>query len=162
MSRAVFPGSFDPVTRGHMDLISRACKLFDELVIGVLINSGKSPLFSLEERVEQLKLLTETMDNVTVASFDGLLVDFVDQIKADVIVRGLRTPQDFEYELPLAQANHKLNGRADTVFLATEPGYSYISSSAVKELLRYQGDISLFVPSQVEQRIKEKLMSEGR
>ena len=162
MSRAVFPGSFDPVTRGHMDLISRACKLFDELVIGVLINSGKSPLFSLEERVEQLKLLTETMDNVTVASFDGLLVDFVDQIKADVIVRGLRTPQDFEYELPLAQANHKLKGRADTVFLATEPGYSYISSSAVKELLRYQGDISLFVPSQVEQRIKEKLMSEGR
>lgn len=146
MSIAVFPGSFDPVTKGHVDLIYRASKMFDTLVLGVLINSSKKPLLTLEERVELLGEVTEKMPNVRVEAFEGLLVDFVDKCDADVIVRGLRIANDFEYELPLAQANYKLNGRADTVFLATSPQYSYVSSSAVKELMRYNADISDFVP----------------
>ena len=146
MSTAVFPGSFDPVTKGHMDLIYRASKMFDALVLGVLINSSKKPLLTVEERVRLLKEVTKDLKNVEVEAFDGLLVDFVDRCDADVIVRGLRTSNDFEYELPLAQANYKLNGRADTIFLATSPQYSYVSSSAVKELMRYNADISGYVP----------------
>ncbi len=146
MSTAVFPGSFDPVTKGHMDLIYRASKMFDALVLGVLINSSKQPLLTLEERVKLLGEVTNKMPNVRVEAFEGLLVDFVDKCDADAIVRGLRSAGDFEYELPLAQANYKLNGRADTIFLATSPQYSYVSSSAVKELMRYNADISDFVP----------------
>lgn len=157
MSTAVFPGSFDPVTTGHMDLIRRAAEIFDHLVIGVLVNSAKQPLFTIEERVDMLRELVAEIPNVTVKSFGGLLADFVENEKAGAIVRGLRTSVDFEYELPLAQANYKLYHKADTVFLATAPEYSYISSSAVKELVRYQGDISRMVPRLVEQRIQEKL-----
>ena len=146
MSTAVFPGSFDPVTKGHMDLIYRASKMFDALVLGVLINSSKQPLLTLEERVKLLGEVTNKMPNVRVEAFEGLLVDFVNKCDADAIVRGLRSAGDFEYELPLAQANYKLNGRADTIFLATSPQYSYVSSSAVKELMRYNSDISDFVP----------------
>ena len=146
MSTAVFPGSFDPVTKGHMDLIYRASKMFDALVLGVLINSSKQPLLTLEERVKLLGEVTNKMPNVRVEAFEGLLVDFVNKCDADAIVRGLRTSNDFEYELPLAQANYKLNGRADTIFLATSPQYSYVSSSAVKELMRYNADISGYVP----------------
>lgn len=146
MSTAVFPGSFDPVTKGHMDLICRASKMFDTLILGVLINSSKQPFLTLEERVKLLGEVTDKMPNVRVEAFEGLLVDFVDKCDADAIVRGLRNAGDFEYELPLAQANYKLNGRADTIFLATSPQYSYVSSSAVKELMRYNADISDFVP----------------
>ncbi len=146
MSTAVFPGSFDPVTKGHMDLIYRASKMFDALVLGVLINSSKQPLLTLEERVKLLGEVTNKMPNVRVEAFEGLLVDFVNKCDADAIVRGLRSAGDFEYELPLAQANYRLNGRADTIFLATSPQYSYVSSSAVKELMRYNADISDFVP----------------
>ena len=146
MKTAVFPGSFDPVTSGHLDLIKRASKMFDRLILGVLINSSKKPLLTVEERVRLLKEVTKDLKNVEVEAFDGLLVDFVDRCDADVIVRGLRTSNDFEYELPLAQANYKLNGRADTIFLATSPQYSYVSSSAVKELMRYNADISGYVP----------------
>lgn len=146
MSTAVFPGSFDPVTKGHMDLIYRASKMFDALVLGVLINSSKQPLLTLEERVKLLGEVTNKMPNVRVEAFEGLLVDFVNKCDADAIVRGLRSAGDFEYELPLAQVNYKLNGRADTIFLATSPQYSYVSSSAVKELMRYNADISDFVP----------------
>lgn len=153
MSKAVFPGSFDPVTNGHLDLIKRASKIFDRLVVGVLINSAKIPLFSVEERVEMLEKLTSEFGNVTVQSFDGLLVDFVKMTGSDVIVRGLRTSQDFEYELPLAQTNYKLSDGTDTIFLATSPEHSYISSSAVKELLRYNADISDMVPAQVYKRL---------
>lgn len=153
MSKAVFPGSFDPVTNGHLDLIKRASKIFDRLVVGVLINSAKKPLFSVEERVEMLEELTSEFGNVTVQSFDGLLVDFVKMTDSDVIVRGLRTSQDFEYELPLAQTNYKLSDGTDTIFLATAPEHSYISSSAVKELLRYSADISDMVPAQVYKRL---------
>lgn len=157
MSTAVFPGSFDPVTTGHMDLIRRAAGMFDSLVLGVLINSAKKPFFTLEERVEMLQELTAEFPNVSVKSFDGLLVDFVEKEQAQVIVRGLRTSVDFEYELPLAQANYKLNRKADTVFLATAPEHSFISSSAVKELVRYGGDISMMVPESVKKRIQGKL-----
>ena len=146
MKTAVFPGSFDPVTSGHLDLIKRASKMFDRLILGVLINSSKKPLLTVKERVRLLKEVTKDLKNVEVEAFDGLLVDFVDRCDADVIVRGLRTSNDFEYELPLAQANYKLNGRADTIFLATSPQYSYVSSSAVKELMRYNADISGYVP----------------
>lgn len=149
MSIAVFPGSFDPVTVGHMDLIRRAAGMFDRLVLGILINSAKKPLLPVEERVRMLQELTGEMENVFVKSFDGLLVDFVEQEQANVIVRGLRTQGDFEYELPLAQANYKLNQHADTVFLATAPEHSYISSHAVKELINYHGDISGMVPETV-------------
>lgn len=157
MSIAVFPGSFDPVTTGHMDLIRRAARMFDRLVLGVLINSAKQPLFTVEERVSMLQALTGDYDNISVKSFSGLLVDFVEQEKADAIVRGLRTSIDFEYELPLAQANYKLHPKADTIFLATAPEYSYVSSSAVKELVRYQGDISGMVPDLVNKKIQEKV-----
>lgn len=155
MSTAVFPGSFDPVTTGHVDLIRRASRMFDRLVVGVLVNSAKQPLFSKEERVAMLREITADQDNIEVSSFEGLLVDFVKEQHADAIVRGLRTPGDFEYELPLAQANHKLFVQADTIFLASAPEYSYISSSAVRELLRYQADISGYVPETVLRYMRE-------
>lgn len=155
MSIAVFPGSFDPVTLGHMDLIRRAAKMFDRLVIGVLINSAKRPLCTVEERIEMLEQLVKDLPGVTVQSFDGLLADFVREISADVVVRGLRTAADFEYELPLAQANYRLNSDADTVFLATAPEHSYISSSGVKEILRYHGDINGMVPEIVAERLQK-------
>ena len=139
MKTAVFPGSFDPVTSGHLDLIKRASKMFDRLILGVLINSSKKPLLTVEERVRLLKEVTKDLKNVEVEAFDGLLVDFVDRCDADVIVRGLRTSNDFEYELPLAQANYKLNESADTIFLATSPEYSYVSLSGFvpEEALKY-------------------------
>lgn len=155
MSTAVFPGSFDPVTTGHVDLIRRASRMFDRLVVGVLVNSAKQPLFSKEERVAMLREITANQDNIEVSSFEGLLVDFVKEQHADAIVRGLRTPGDFEYELPLAQANHKLSVQADTIFLASAPEYSYISSSAVREFLRYQADISGYVPETVLRYMRE-------
>ena len=155
MSTAVFPGSFDPVTMRHVDLIRRASRMFDRLVVGVLVNSAKQPLFSKEERVAMLREITADQDNIEVSSFEGLLVDFVKEQHADAIVRGLRTPGDFEYELPLAQANHKLSVQADTIFLASAPEYSYISSSAVRELLRYQADISGYVPETVLRYMRE-------
>lgn len=155
MSTAVFPGSFDPVTTGHVDLIRRASRMFDRLVVGVLVNSAKQPLFSKEERLAMLREITANQDNIEVSSFEGLLVDFVKEQHADAIVRGLRTPGDFEYELPLAQANHKLSVQADTIFLASAPEYSYISSSAVRELLRYQADISGYVPETVLRYMRE-------
>ncbi len=148
MKTAVFPGSFDPVTKGHKDLIYRASNMFDTLIIGVLTNSSKQPLLTVKDRVRLIEEVVSDMSNVRVESFEGLLVDFVDKCNADVIVRGLRTAQDFEYELPLAQANYRLNCNADTVFLATSPEYSYVSSSAVKELIRYNADISDFVPKE--------------
>lgn len=157
MKIAVFPGSFDPVTTGHMDLIIRSAGMFDKLILGVLVNPGKVPLFSLEERVKMLEELTAGLENVSVKSFEGLLVDFVEQEQADMIVRGLRTAQDFEYELPLAQANYKLSKRADTLFLATAPEYSYISSSGVKEIYRFGGNIKGMVPDLIYKKLYERI-----
>ena len=156
MATAVFPGSFDPVTIGHMDLIKRALAIFDKLVIGVLANSAKNPFFTEEERVYMLKELTKDMPGTEVIQFNGLLVDFVKETKADAVIRGIRNSIDFEYELPLAQANYKLDYKADTIFLATLPEHSYISSSALRELVRYKGDIKGFVPDVVYQFIVQK------
>ncbi len=156
MKTAIFPGSFDPVTTGHLDLIKRASCMFDRLIVAILVNSAKVPFCTLEERVEMLKSVTGDMDNVTIETFDGLLADFVDKMHADVIVRGIRNSVDFEYELPLAQANYKLNEKADTVFLATSPEYSYVSSSAVRELMRYNANIDNLVPKAVKDILIKK------
>lgn len=156
MSKAIFPGSFDPVTVGHMDLIQRAARMFDELVIGVLVNVSKTPLGTIEERVALLQELVQDMPGVTVQPFEGLLVDFVQETGAVAVVRGLRTAVDFEYELPLAQSNRHLNTQADTIFLATAPEHSYISSSGVKEILAFHGDVRGMVPESVYQWLQTK------
>jgi pantetheine-phosphate adenylyltransferase len=156
MKRAIYPGSFDPVTFGHLDIIKRAAGIVDELVIGVLCNSQKNSLFSLEERVSMIKEMTKEFPNVTVASFDGLLVDFMKEIDATIIVRGLRAVTDFEYELQIAQANHVQDSRVETIFLTTDLRYSYLSSTIVREYASYGGDISKFVPECFIQRIYDK------
>ena len=156
MKRAIYPGSFDPLTLGHLDMIKRSAKIVDELVIGVLNNSAKNSLFSLDERVSMIKEMTESMPNVTVASFDGLLVDYMKEINATIIVRGLRAVTDFAYELQIAQTNHVENPEVETIFLTTSLQYSYLSSTIVKEFASYGGDISKFVPARFIDRIYEK------
>ena len=156
MKRAIYPGSFDPVTLGHMDIISRAAKVVDELIVAVLINSAKKPLFSVEERVSMLEEITRDIPNVKVKSFDGLLVEYAESEKADFIVRGLRAVTDFEYELQIAQSNHIVNPRVDTLFLTTSLEYAYLSSTIVREIASYGGDISHFVPEQLMERIYTK------
>lgn len=156
MKKAIYPGSFDPLTLGHVDIIRRASQIVDELVVGVLNNSAKNSLFSLEERVSMIKETTDSMPNVTVASFDGLLVDYMDEIGATIIVRGLRAVTDFEYELQIAQTNHVENPNVETIFLTTSLQYSYLSSTIVKEFASYGGDISKFVPTQFIDRIYDK------
>ncbi len=157
MKRAVYPGSFDPVTKGHIDIICRAAALVDELVVGVLNNNEKSPLFSAEERVKMLKDVTVDIPNVRVESFSGLSVDFVRKCDASFIVRGLRAVTDFEYELQMAQTNRSIDGDIDTLFFTTALNYAYISSTIVKEVASYGGDISGFVPPPVARRVYEKL-----
>lgn len=156
MKRAIYPGSFDPLTLGHVDMIERSAKIVDELVVGVLNNSAKNSLFSLEERVSMIKEMTASMPNVTVASFDGLLVDYMKEIDATIIVRGLRAVTDFEYELQIAQTNHVQNANVETIFLTTNLKYSYLSSTIVKEFASYGGDISNFVPACFIDRIYAK------
>ena len=156
MKRAIYPGSFDPVTFGHLDVIERSSKITDELIIGVLNNSAKSPLFSVEERVTMLKEATRHIPHVRVESFNGLLVDFAIQSGANTIVRGLRAVTDFEYELQMSQINTALNSEIDTVFLTTRLQYAYLSSSIVKEVALMGGDISKFVPETVMKRVYEK------
>ena len=145
MATAIYPGSFDPVTNGHLDIIERASKIFDRLVIGVLNNKQKKPLFSSDERVKMLDRLTKHLDNVEVCSFEGLLIDFAHLKGANTIVRGLRAVTDFEYELQLAQTNKVIAPDIDTVFLTTNLKYSYLSSSIVKEIASFCGNISPFV-----------------
>ena len=156
MKKAIYPGSFDPLTLGHVDIIERSARIVDELVVGVLNNSAKNSLFSLEERVSMIKEMTEHLPNVTVASFDGLLVDYMKEIDATIIVRGLRAVTDFEYELQIAQTNHVENPDVETIFLTTSLQYSYLSSTIVKEFASYGGDISRFVPGQLIERIYAK------
>ena len=156
MKRAIYPGSFDPVTNGHVDIILRSSKIVDMLIVGVLNNSAKKSLFSVEERVSMLKELTKDLPNVEVTSFDGLLVDYMREIDASIIVRGLRAVTDFEYELQIAQTNHIENTDIETIFLTTNLQYSYLSSTIVKEFASYGGDISKFVPEQFVDRIYEK------
>lgn len=156
MTKAIYPGSFDPVTYGHLDIIKRSAELFDELYVGVLNNSAKSPLFSVEERVNMLKEATAGCSNIKVVSFQGLLVDFVKEIGASVVVRGLRAITDFEYELQLAQTNHVLYPEVDTMFLTAKLEYSYLSSTIVREVASLGGDISKFVPDEIAKRMYEK------
>ena len=161
MLRAVYPGSFDPVTFGHLDIITRSAKLVDELIVGVLVNNAKSPLFSVEERVKILEKTVENIPNVKVIPFEGLLVEFVRKMEAQMVVRGLRAITDFEYELQMAQTNHKLEPDLETIFLTTGLEYSYLSSSTVKEVAAFGGDISQFVPHIVIERMQEKMDKKG-
>lgn len=157
MRIAVYPGSFDPITNGHMDVIKRASKIYDKVVVGVLSNPSKNPLFTSSERVEMIKDETVGLDNVEVDSFSGLLVDFAKKHGATVIVKGLRTVADFEYEFQMALLNKALNDEIETLFMMTDSKYSYISSSMVKELAGFKGNLKGLVSSQIENRIKEKL-----
>ena len=156
MKKAIYPGSFDPLTLGHVDIIKRASNIVDELVVGVLNNSAKKPLFSLEERVSMIKEMTAHIPNVRVGCFEGLLVDYMKKINATIIIRGLRAVTDFEYELQIAQTNHVENPEVETIFLTTSLQYSYLSSTIVKEFASYGGDISKFVPAQFIDRIYAK------
>ena len=156
MKKAIYPGSFDPVTLGHLDIIKRSAALVDHLIVGVLNNSTKTPLFSVDERVNMLKEVTKDIPNVEILSFSGLLVDFAREHNVQAIIRGLRAVTDFEYELQIAQTNHIENTDIETIFLTTNLQYSYLSSTIVKEFASYGGDISKFVPEQFVDRIYEK------
>ena len=156
MLRAIYPGSFDPVTVGHVDIIKRSAAITDELIVGVLQNNKKSPLFSVEERVKMLVEVTKDIKNVKVVPFEGLLIDFAKEMDAKVIVRGLRAVTDFEYELQMAQTNRKLDSEIETLFLTTSLEYSYLSSSTVKEIAGFGGNVGQFVPEFVADKIKEK------
>ena len=157
MRKAVYPGSFDPVTYGHLDVIRRSSSLVDELIVGVLNNNTKTPLFSVEERVKILLEVTKDLPNVQIESFSGLSVEFANQSGAQFIVRGLRAITDFDYELQMAQTNRVLNPDIDTIFLTTSLEYAYLSSSTVKEVASYGGDISKLVPGAVVDRIYNKI-----
>ena len=154
--RAIYPGTFDPVTFGHLDIIHRSAKMVDELIVGVLNNKSKSPLFSPDERVEMLKEELKDMPNVKVIAFDGLLIDFAKAQKAGFVIRGLRAVTDFEYELQMALTNRTLDPEIDTIFLTTSLKFAYISSSTVKEVAAFHGDISKFVPKRIVKKVEKR------
>ncbi len=156
MKRGIYPGSFDPVTYGHIDIAQRASEIFDELIVAVLKNKSKTALFSIDERVNILQEVFKDLPNVRVISYEGLLVDCATSTGSGVIVRGLRAVTDFDYELQLAQTNRVLSGGVDTIFLTTSLKYAYLSSSTVREVASYGGDISRFVPPLVEKLTYEK------
>jgi len=154
--KAVCPGSFDPVTNGHLDIVSRASKLYDEVTVAVLVNKSKSSLFTLDERMEMVRETTAAYGNVVVESFGGLLVDFCREREIPVIVKGLRAVSDFDYELQMAQMNHGMAG-VETLFLSTNPLYSFLSSSLVKEVATYGGDVSGLIPETVLRRLTDRI-----
>ena len=162
MLRGVYPGSFDPVTYGHYDIRVRSAKIVDELIVGVLNNKAKMPLFSVEERVKMLEEVTKDLTNVKIVPFDGLLVDFASRMEADIVIRGLRAITDFEYELQMSQTNHKLASNVETMFLTTSIEYSYLSSTTVKEIAAFGGDVSQFVPEAVAEELKKKMNTKRR
>jgi len=151
---AVYPGSFDPVTNGHIDLIQRSAALFDKIVVAILRNSGKTPLFSVDERREMLESATRDVSNIVITDFSGLLVDFAERISATVIIRGIRAISDYEYELQMALMNRRLSNRVETVFMLPAETYSYLSSKLVKEIASHGGAISGLVPKEVERRLR--------
>ncbi len=153
---AVYPGSFDPVTNGHIDLIQRSAALFDKVIVAILRNTEKIPLFSIEERTIMLEEAVRDLKNVSVVSFAGLLVDFVEQIGASVIIRGIRAISDYEYELQMALMNRRLSNKVETVFMPPAESYSYLSSRLVKEIAQYGGSIHGLVPLEVERRLNNK------
>ena len=154
---AVYPGSFDPLTNGHVDIIERGARLFDRIVVAILLNAEKSPLFSTAERVEISREVFKAFPTVEVDTFDGLLVDYVERRKAHVIVRGLRAVSDFEYEFQMALMNRRLNGRIETVFMMPAEQYTYISSRLIKEVFSLGGRVQGLVPDLVEQRLRQKV-----
>lgn len=157
MRAAIYPGSFDPVTYGHLDIIHRAALLVDELIVSVLNNTAKSPLFSVEDRVKMLKEATKDIPNVRVESFQGLLIDYAREKNVNFVIRGLRAITDFEYELQIAQTNRQLSSKQlDTIFLTTSLEYAYLSSTVIKEIASFNGDISMCVPEFVKELIYEK------
>ncbi|SEF56549.1 pantetheine-phosphate adenylyltransferase [Paenibacillus sp. UNC499MF] len=159
---AVYPGSFDPVTNGHLDIIRRAAKVFDKLIVAVLNNTSKNPLFSLEERIELLTKVTRDIPNVEVDGFRDLLINYMESKDVHIIVRGLRAVSDFEYELQLSTMNNKLNEDVETFFMTSSPQYSFLSSSIVKEIARFHGPVSHFVPGEVEEELKLKFAAGTR
>ena len=162
MLRAIYPGSFDPVTLGHLDIIRRSAAIADELIVGILNNKAKTPLFSVGERVKMLEEVTKDLSNVRIVPFDGLLVDFASRMDADIVIRGLRAITDFEYELQMSQTNHKLASNVETMFLTTSIEYSYLSSTTVKEIAAFGGDVSQFVPEAVAEELKKKMNTKRR
>ncbi|GIM47543.1 phosphopantetheine adenylyltransferase [Collibacillus ludicampi] len=156
MTIAVYPGSFDPVTFGHLDIVERGARIFDKVIIAVMVNPHKNPLFSVEERKELIRRAVEHIPNVEVDSFPGLLVNYVQKKNASVIIKGLRAVSDFESELQMASMNKHMYNDAETFFLPTSTKYSHLSSSIIKEIARHGGPISDFVPPHVEQAIREK------
>jgi len=157
---AVCPGSFDPITYGHLDIITRGAKVFDEIYVVVLNNSSKNPLFSVEERIELIETVTKDISNVKVDSFQGLLVDYAASVNANAIIRGLRAVSDFEYEMQITSMNRVLNDDIETFFIMTNNQYSFLSSSIVKEVAKYDGKISELVPPEVEEALIEKFKLE--
>lgn len=160
MTIAVCPGSFDPITNGHLDIISRAAKIFDRVIVAVLTNSKKTPLFSVEERMELIRKVTSGLANIEVDTFNGLLIDYMRNRQAHVLIKGLRALSDFEYEMQMASVNKKLDDSIETFFMMTNNKYSYLSSSIVKEVAKYHAPISDLVPPVVEQAILEKMEKE--
>ena len=163
MKTALYPGSFDPVTLGHLDIIQRASKMFDTVIVAVMCNSAKTPLFTLDERVKMIKESVKDLDNVIIESFDGLLINYCREKNIHIVIRGLRAITDFEYELQIAQTNKELShNQVDTVFLTTNLKYSYLSSSVVKEIASYNGDITPCVPDFVADALYKKYGYEKR
>jgi pantetheine-phosphate adenylyltransferase len=156
MRTAVYPGSFDPITNGHLDVIQRAAKLFDKIIVAVAINEAKTPLFGMHERIKLVKEAVGAIPNVEVDSFTGLLIDYVETRAGEAVVRGLRAVSDFEFEFQLALMNRKLNGRIETIFMMPKETYTFLSSRMVKEIARLGGDISSFVPAHVAAALKGK------
>jgi pantetheine-phosphate adenylyltransferase len=156
VKRVVCPGSFDPITFGHLDIIERASKMFDEVVIAVLVNVTKSSLFSVDERMEMIREVTKKYGNVKVDSWSGLLVDYCEENKIPIIVKGLRAVTDFDYELQMSQINLQLKG-VETLFMSTAPAHSFLSSSLVKEIASYDGDVSNYIPASLVPKLKARL-----
>lgn len=159
MATAICPGSFDPLTNGHIDVFTRAASIFDHVTVGVLINEKKQSLFSVDERIDMLNEQLDPFPNVSVDAFHGLLVDYCNQHNIPIIVKGLRALSDFDYELQMAQMNHRLSG-VETLFVSTNPIYGYLSSSLVKEVAKYGGDISGLVPEPVGDMMRDRLNQE--
>ena len=157
MTRGIYPGTFDPITYGHVDIINRASKVVDELVIGVLTNYNKDTLFTRRERVEMIEELVKDMPCIKVEAYDGLLINFAKEQHADFVIRGIRAITDFEYELQMSQTNRKISPDIDTIFFTTSLEYAYLSSSTVREVALFDGDISHFVPEFIEKRVKDKM-----